>query len=194
MYAIFNLLSTAITTTLSCIGLATLLNKAGKFFKIIEENKQDGFKKAFDGLALDSIEEINRCVESFSLISNNINKIIIIFYDIITGNKIIKKDKNGKLIICGKSKIFSGFKDKIDELNNKVKKYKEELCKIKKEKKKPEDNSIEIDNNSEKSSNSDSTNSDSTNSDNNSNKDNNTYSDISSDEEDNDDFYLETKK
>ena len=191
MYAIFNLLSTAITTTLSCIGLATVLNKVGKFFKIIDENKHDGFKKAFDGLALESIEEINRCVESFSLIGMNINKIIFIFYDITTGNKIIKKDKDGKLIICGKSKIYSGFKDKIDELNNKVKKYKEELCKIKKIKKKPENNSIEIDNNSEKSNNSDNTNSDS----NNSNKDNNTYSDISSDEEDdNDEFYLETKK
>lgn len=80
---------------------------------------------------IDSIDELNKCVESISIISGNIGKICIIIYDISVGNKFIKKDKNGKIIICNKSKLYSGYKDKIDELKNKVKKYEKELKKIK---------------------------------------------------------------
>lgn len=134
MLAIFNLLTNIITTSLTCIGIATVLNKTGKFFKIIEENKEDGFKKGFDTIVLESIEEINRCVESISLIINNSNKMAFIIYDITVGNKIIKKDSNGKIVICSKSKAYSNFKEKINELSTKVKKYKDELLKIKKEK------------------------------------------------------------
>jgi len=168
MLAIFNLLSNIITTTFTCIGIATIINKAGKFFKIIEENKIDGFKKGFDTIVLESIDEINKCVESISLIANNTNRMVFILYDITTGNKIIKKDKEGKIIICSKSKIYSGFKEKIIELSSKVKKYKEELSKIKKEK------------------------------DSSSDSDDQTYSEVSSDSEENeeekkdDEFFLES--
>ena len=119
----------------SCIGVITIVNKIGKFCKIIDENKKDGFKLGFDALMLDSIDEINKCVESVSTITNNLNKILFILYDITVGNKFIKKDKDGKIIICNKSKVFNGYKNKIDELSSKVKKYQEELTKIKSNKK-----------------------------------------------------------
>jgi hypothetical protein len=133
-FAIINLLSNVFMTGFAFIGIGTTINKVGKFFKVIDENKQNGFKAGFDVIMLDSIEEINRCIESFSIITNNCNKIFFIVYDILMGNKYIKKDKEGKIIICNKSKIFSGYKDKIEELNGKVKKYQQELSKIKKKK------------------------------------------------------------
>ena len=127
-------------TGFSFIGICTTINKIGKFFKVIDENKGNGFKTGFDVIMLESIEEMNRCIESVSIITNNCNKIFFIIYDISIGNKYIKKDKEGKIIICNKSKIFSGYKDKIEELNCKVKKYQQELNKINKIKKKNNNN------------------------------------------------------
>lgn len=134
MIAIIHLLANSLMIGTSCIGIVTIINKIGKFCKIIDENKDDGFKLGFDSLMLDSVDEINKCVESISSITNNINKIFFIMYDVTSGNKFIKKDKDGKIIICNKSKVYSGFKTKIDELNTKVKKYQDELNKIKKNK------------------------------------------------------------
>jgi len=174
MLAILNLLSNIITTTFTCVGIATFINKTGKFFKIIEENKIDGFKKGFDTIVLESIDDINKCVESISLIANNTNRMVFILYDITLGNKIIKKDKDGKIIICNKSKIYSGFKEKINELTSKVKKYKEELSKIKND-----DKNITLDSDEEG---------------------NESYSEVSSDSDNNEDekkddeFFLETKE
>ncbi len=130
-FAILSLISNTFVTSLACVGLATVVNKVGKFFKIINEHKNDGFKAGFDTIMIDSIDELNRCIESISIISENIGKICIIMYDISVGNKFIKKDKNGKIIICNKSKLYSGYKDKIDELKNKVKQYENELKNIK---------------------------------------------------------------
>ncbi len=134
MIAIFNLLSNIIMTGTSIIGCATIVNKVGKFCKIIEDSNSDGFKMAFDGLMMDTIDDMNKCVESVSAIANNVNSVLFIMYDILTGNKFIKKNKEGKIIICNKSKIYSGYKDKIDELSTKVKQYQEELKKMKKNK------------------------------------------------------------
>jgi hypothetical protein len=132
MSAIINLVGNIIFTGTSIIGIATIINKVGKFFKVIDQSDDnDGFKKGFDAFMLDSIEEINRCVESVSTIANNINKISLIMYDISLGNKHIKKDKDGKIILCNKSKVF---KDKINELTTKLKKYETELSKMKKNK------------------------------------------------------------
>jgi hypothetical protein len=139
-FAIFNLLSNIFTTGFACIGVGTVINKCGKFFKIINENKKDGFKNAFDTIMLDTVEEMNKCVESISVITSNSNKIIFTIYDISVGNKFIKKDKDGKIIICNKSKIYSGYKNKLEELSSKVKKYQEELSKIKGNKNNNDDN------------------------------------------------------
>jgi hypothetical protein len=135
MYAIFNLVSNAIMTGFAFIGIGTVIIKTGKFFKIIEQNKEDGFKLGFDKIMLESIDEMNTCVESISVITNNFSKIFFILYDIAVGNKYIKKDKDGKIILCNKSKLYSGFQSKIDELNSKVKKYQQELNKVKNKKK-----------------------------------------------------------
>ena len=191
MYAILNLVTNTVMTGFAFVGMGTVIIKVGNFFKIIEENKEDGFKKGFDAIMLKSIDEMNTCVESISIITNNFNKIFFTVYDISVGNKYIKKDKDGKIIICTKSKLYSGFKDKIEELNGKVKKYQQELSKIKKIKK----NNIvdsDISSNDDNSDNEEDEN----------NKDE-TYSDVSSDESCNDDnkeksnnkddeFYLES--
>lgn len=136
MRAIFSLLSNILITGTSIIGCCTIINKVGKFFKTMEETKNDGFKVAFDGFMMESIDEINKCVESLSTIVNNFNNSIIVVYDIIVGNKFIKKNKDGKIIICNKTKMFIGYKDKIDELTVRVKKYQDELKKFKKNKSK----------------------------------------------------------
>ena len=192
MSAIFNLLANVLMTGTSIIGIATIINKVGKFCKIVDENKKDGFKIGFDTVMLESINDINNCVESISTISNNSTKIACILYDILVGNKYIKKDKDGKVIICSKLKVYSGFKDKINELNTKVKKYQEELSKLKtnkETKETKENNDLKNDESSDNSSNSD-------------------YSEVSSDDEsdyeskkdndknknNNDEFYLESEK
>jgi hypothetical protein len=207
MSAIFNLLANILMTGTSIIGVATIINKVGKFCKIIDENKKDGFKIGFDTIMLESINDINNCVESISTISNNSSKILCILYDITVGNKYVKKDKDGKIIICSKLKVYSGFKDKIEELNSKVKKYQDELTKLKKNK--TTKNNEEKDNT--KKDNKDSEDS-SDESDESSINNENTYSDVSSDsasdedsdvevskknskkKENNDEFYLESQK
>lgn len=141
MIAIFNLLTNIFITGTSIIGCVTIINKIGNFCKTIEENQDDGFKKAFDNIMMESIDDMNKCVESSSAIASNINNMVFILYDIVSGNKIIKKNKDGKIIVCGKEKIYSGFKDKIDELKNKVKLYENELKKIKKDKNKEQSSS-----------------------------------------------------
>ena len=78
-FAIINLLSNVFTTGFALIGICTTINKVGRFFKIIEENKVDGFKVGFDTLMLESLKEVNTSVESISIISSNITKIIIKF-------------------------------------------------------------------------------------------------------------------
>jgi hypothetical protein len=129
--AILSLIANSFVSGLAIIGAGTLINKLGKFFKIIEESSEDGYRKGFDAIMVESIDEINNCVESSTRITNNFHKIFFIIYDISIGNKFIKKNKEGKLIICTKSKIYTGYKDKIEELNDKVKKYQDELNKMK---------------------------------------------------------------
>ena len=182
--AILSLISNSLITGLAIIGAGTLINKAGKFFKIIEEEKQDGYRKGFDSVMIESIDEINKCVESVGVISTNLNKIFFIMYDITTGNKFVKKDKDGKIIICSKSKLYSGYKDKIDELSTRVKKYQDELKKVKKVKKrnvKPKQNDSDS---SQKKSDSDSSSDSSSDSD--------TDADTDADKKD-DEFFLDNE-
>ena len=211
MSAIFNLLANILMTGTSIIGVATIINKVGKFCKIVDENKKDGFKIGFDTIMLESINDINNCVESISTISNNSSKILCILYDISVGNKYVKKDKDGKIIICSKLKVYSGFKDKIEELNSKVKKYQDELTKLKKNKKTKDDrekDDVEKDDREKDDEDSDNSCDESEEL---SIKNENTYSDVSSDsdeesdsdnnqrknskkKENNDEFYLESQK
>jgi len=93
MYAILNSVTNILTTGFIFVGIGTVIIKVGKFLKSIEENKEDSFKKGFDTIMLESIDEINICIESISTITNSFNKIIFIVYDISVGNKYIKKDE-----------------------------------------------------------------------------------------------------
>jgi hypothetical protein len=161
MIAIINLLSNILITGTSIIGCATIINKVGKFCKIIEDSKEDGFKFAFDNFMMESIDDMNKCVESVTIISSNLNNVIFILYDIMVGNKYIKKNKEGKLIITNKTKLFSNYKEKIDELNNKLKEYQDEIKKIKLKKDSNKDNTKQSSCNDDDSSLSDSSLSDS---------------------------------
>ena len=192
MSAIFNLLANILMTGTSIIGVATIINKVGKFCKIVDENKKDGFKIGFDTIMLESINDINNCVESISTISNNSSKILCILYDISVGNKYVKKDKDGKIIICSKLKVYSGFKDKIEELNSKVKKYQDELTKLKKNKKKTHE---EKDDNDKENKNDDGDDEETDDySEESSVKNDNTYSDVSSDSSSDEDSDAEPSK
>lgn len=160
--AILSLIANSFISGLAVIGAGTLINKLGKFFKIIDESSEDGYRKGFDSIMVESIDEINNCVESSTRITNNFHKIFFIIYDISIGNKFIKKNKEGKLIICTKSKIYSGYKDKIEELNDRVKKYQDELNKMKHKKnidisinKKDKENKEDNDDNDEEENDSD---------------------------------------
>ena len=61
VFIILELLYTTLFSGIFLIGFGTLLNKLGDFFKIIEEEEKDNFKKAFDNITNDSIGELNRC-------------------------------------------------------------------------------------------------------------------------------------
>jgi hypothetical protein len=130
--AIISLLTNTFISGLAFIGGITVINKLGKFFKTIEQEENDGFKKGFDIIMVDSIDQINTCVDSLATITSNLNRMALTIYDIVSGNKIIKKNKDGKIIITSHSKVNGTIKSKIDELNNKVKIYEDELNKMKK--------------------------------------------------------------
>ena len=129
--AIFFLITNSLVSGLAIIGCGTIINKFGTFFKILEIHKQNGFKIGFDTIVLESMNDMNNCIDSVTLISDNLFKIFIILYDIIIGNKYMEKDKNGNILILTKEKINEKYKNEIEELNNKVKKYESELNKIK---------------------------------------------------------------
>ena len=130
--AIISLLTNTFISGLAFIGGCTVILKLGKFFKVIEQEETDGFKKGFDAIMVDSIDEINKCFDSVGILANNSSKIFFTVYDIVSGTKVIKKNKDGKIIITSFEKVSGTYKSKIDELNNKVKIYEDELSKMKK--------------------------------------------------------------
>ena len=143
-YALIGLMINSFYTMLLLLGLGTAINKSGKFFKILEDEEKDNFKKAFDIITSDFIEEFNNSFVSVHLISSNISKIVILFWELIIGDKYIKKTDDGKIIVTDKSEMFDDYKNKINDLNNKIKKYEE---KIKEKMKENNDNEFEISSN-----------------------------------------------
>jgi len=129
--SIINLIFNSLITGFAIIGAGTVVNKAGDFFKVLENEKEDAYKKAFDSVMVESIGDLNKSVDSVQSISRNFYKILFIVIEILNGSKYIKKKKDGKIIICDKSKVSSSYKEKIEELKNKVNKYREELIKAK---------------------------------------------------------------
>jgi hypothetical protein len=143
-YALIGLMINSFYTMLLLLGLGTAINKSGKFFKILEDEEKDNFKKAFDIITSDFIEDFNNSFVSVHLISSNISKIVILFWELIVGDKYIKKTDDGKIIVTDKSEMFDDYKNKINDLNNKIKKYEE---KIKEKIKENNDNEFEISSN-----------------------------------------------
>ena len=126
-YALFGLIYSSLSTFLLLLGLGTAINKSGRFFKTLENEDNDNFKKAFDKTANEIIEDFNNSFESINLISVNVSKILILFYELMIGDKMIKKTKDGKIIVDDKNNMFEDYKNKINNLNNKIKNYKQKL-------------------------------------------------------------------
>ena len=125
VFIILELLYTTLFSGFFLIGFGTILNKLGDFFKIIEEEEKDNFKKAFDKLTNDSISEFNKCFLSTHIVIYRFAKLLSISYDLVTGEKIIKKNKDGNIVICDKSTIMEKYESKIEELESKINKFKE---------------------------------------------------------------------
>ncbi len=130
--AVLNIISNSFFTGLAILGTGTLINKIGKFINKYEEEKDDAYRKAFDDLMIHSVEEFNFCIDSLKKIIKSGGRGSYLLMDVMMGNKVVQKDKNGKIIISDKSKLYNNYQDTISELNEKVKGYQEELERIKK--------------------------------------------------------------
>jgi hypothetical protein len=126
-YATLNLLTNCFITGLTIVGAVTIVNKIGKCFDIIETN-DNGIEKAFEYGIKSSLDELNGSLDSIQIIYKNLSKGFILGYELYNGNKIIKKTDEGKILVLQKTDLY---KDQIDELHNKVKRYQEEIEKIK---------------------------------------------------------------
>ena len=130
-YNLLSLLSTTAILGFGIIGSLTVVNKAGHFLKRMETEDKDAYKKAFDNLMIETIDEINFSIDSIGIISKHTYKNIKLLFDILYGNKCIKKDKDGKIIISDKSKLNKEYEEKIEHLYTKLKKYQNEVKKYK---------------------------------------------------------------
>lgn len=130
--AIINLISHTFMSGLAVVGASTIIYKIGKFIEKYEDEDDEPYKKAFDNLMVNSVEEFNFCIDSIKTIVKSSTKATFLLTDIVTGNKVIQKDKHGKIIISEKSKLYNKYEDTISELNDKVKEYQQELDRVKK--------------------------------------------------------------
>jgi hypothetical protein len=106
------------------LGFGTAVNKLGIFFKVLEDEKEDNFKKGFDKISSDLVNDFNNSFVSFNLISSNVSKIAVLSYELMIGEKYIKKTKDGKIVVQDKTITFNNYEEKIGKLNEKVKNYK----------------------------------------------------------------------
>ena len=155
LYGFFSLMTTTSIFVISGVGLITVINKAGNFIKNMEEEKKDSYKKAFDKFMIETIEELNNSIDSLKLISKHTLKNGKLLFDLASGNKCIKKDKDGNIIVSEKSKLTEEYKEKIEHLYTKLKKYQNEVKKYKnndesKETDKKNDNDKEKEKNNKK--------------------------------------------
>lgn len=132
MSAIFNIVTSSFFTSMAILGAGTFINKVGIFMKTYEEEKGDSYKKAFDKTMILTIEELNFCIDSMKRIVSSTGKAGYLLSDIMMGNKVVQKDKSGKILITEKSKLYNQYEDTISDLSSKVKQYQEELEKMKK--------------------------------------------------------------
>ena len=131
IYGFLSLVTTTSIFAFGIIGTITVINKAGHFLKTMEEEKKDSYKKAFDKFMIETIDEINFSIDSLKLISKHTLKNSKLLFDLASGNKCIKKDKDGNIIVSEKSKLTEEYKEKIEHLYTKLKKYQNEVKKYK---------------------------------------------------------------
>lgn len=123
MFGIFRLVLNSFTTAFSIIGIGTVTHKLGTFFKIMDKEEENGFKKAFDKTTMSIVEEIHFMNESVQYILKYTSRISLLLYDIGTGNKTIRKTKDGNLIIIDTDKLNIKYEEQIMELKKKLQKY-----------------------------------------------------------------------
>ncbi len=143
IYGFISLLTTTSMFAFSIVGTITIINKAGHFLKTMEEETKDAYKKAFDKFMIETIDEINFSVDSLKLITKHTLKNSKLLFDLASGNKCIKKDKDGNIIVSDKSKLTEEYKEKIEHLYTKLKKYEKEVKKYKNGEDKPSEDSKE---------------------------------------------------
>ena len=131
IYGFLSLVTTTSIFAFGIIGTITVINKAGHFLKNMEEEKKDAYKKAFDKFMIETIDEINFSIDSLKLISKHTLKNGKLLFDLASGNKCIKKDKEGNIVVSEKSKLTEEYKEKIEHLYTKLKKYQNEVKKYK---------------------------------------------------------------
>ena len=131
IYGFLSLVTTTSMFAFGIIGTITVINKAGHFLKTMEEEKKDAYKKAFDKFMIETIDEINFSIDSLKLISKYTLKNAKLLFDLASGNKCIKKDKDGNIVVSEKSKLTEEYKEKIEHLYTKLKKYQNEVKKYK---------------------------------------------------------------
>ena len=102
IYGFLSLVTTTSIFAFGIIGTITVINKTGHFLKNMEEEK---YKKAFDKFMIETIDEINFSVDSLKLITKYTLKNTKLLFDLASGNKCIKKDKDGNIIVSEKSKL-----------------------------------------------------------------------------------------
>lgn len=136
------------------LGTGCFINKSGDFFKVLSEESDDNFKRAFDHITNDLMEDFSKTFVSMNLITNNVSKIMILAYELMIGEKMIKKTKDGKIMINDKNIIFDNYENKISKLSEKVKNYENILENMKNENK--IDFKFDIDDEDNKENNSDS--------------------------------------
>ena len=56
-YALLGLIYSTFSSLFLLLGVGTAINKSGQFFKILENEDNDNFKKAFDKVAGDFVED-----------------------------------------------------------------------------------------------------------------------------------------
>lgn len=142
IFLIFELLYTTLFSGFFLIGFGSTINRAGDFLKMLETEEEENFSKAFDKLTNDVINEFNNFFTSSHLVISKSMKLINVAYELFTGEKVIKKTKEGNIIISDKSILMEKYELKIEALEKKISKFKEQT----KEKKLDSDSDSDLSN------------------------------------------------
>ena len=126
IFLIFELLYTTLFSGFFLIGFGTTINRMGDFLKMLEIEENDNFSKAFDKLTNDVMSEFNKFFTSSHIVISKSMKIINISYELFTGEKVIKKSKEGNIIISDKSALMEKYESKIEALEKRISQFKEQ--------------------------------------------------------------------